>query len=176
MLSRAIASSNDTDLFWTVNTWLVAPQDGKEFTPLRTLMDSHTPLFPDSMRLLCELRSGQASGEFLRSATRPPMLELQPNEEDWYVLAMAWLKRGDYPQAQLAYEAGTCLSRGATSPWNWSATVVRETLRREVEALLGSENAVGKRPQPITSTGKLSGPGVPTAGEPRDSTASAALK
>jgi eukaryotic-like serine/threonine-protein kinase len=144
VLRRCGPETGDNDFFWTLRTWLVMPHNGKRLTTLRTRLDplSRFPKSP-AVHWLYNIRTGKA----LASATPPATLGQQP--EDWYLLAMVWLKLNDKTQAASAYHAGLRQSRAGVT--RWDVDVYRETVRREVEGLL-AEVPVKPRAAPVRAT------------------------
>ncbi len=175
MLRRFDANASGNELTWTLRTWLVSPHDAneKELASLRAFVYS-SPGNIDwrTFPWLYRLRAGKALHDDLESAIPPATLG--PQSEDWYVLAMIWLQKGDKAQALSAYQAGARSSRSRSS--NWDGDLYTEILRREVERLLGDEPSAESSSPPRPTAHPATPSDSPSAEPPRESAPSAAPK
>ena len=161
LVSRFDATANRNDLIWIMRTWLVVPHDTQQLKPLQPLVDAFAIEFPrkETISWLYDLRTGITPGIVIGS-TIPPVPVAQP--EEWYFLALAWLKVGDKNKARTSYESGIRQSRSGLT--RWDGAVYRETLRREVEVLIN----IAASPKSDPPSRAATAPASPSDASPND--------
>lgn len=177
LLRLCAADASDVELFWGLRTWLVASHSDKELAPLGPLVGAFRQDFPEPNPIswLYKLRGGKESRNAFDSTMVP--ISLGPQPDDWYVLAMAWLRLGDKAQTWSAYQTGVRQARSASAMnVKWDSKVYWETLRREVEDLLAAEASLENAPPSRATTDPASPSDLSPVVEPAESVPSGAPK
>lgn len=131
------ADSRRAGLHALLATWLIPPRERNQLKVLERALEGQDKNEFGSYRYLFRLRMGENARELSGPSGIHAMLGVQP--QDWYILALVWLKVGNSTKAKLAYQEGLIAARSRTQQWD--AAVYNDILQREVEALLAAEPA-----------------------------------
>jgi WD40 repeat protein len=159
-MSKRVSRESRHDYIWAFRAWLASVPNEEQLTLLAEHRDAYEAgLTGNSTLWLYLLRMWPALEDPPENWSISGAIGVQP--EDWYILSMIWLRKGDKAKAHAAYQTGS--SQARAREYRWDNVLFQERLGREAEALLSAEPDAYHSPPEGAITDATSRPDLPPA-------------